>query len=306
MRSILGTPPWTNTSGLLLARAFKQAFQDTSTTEHTKEKICHLSFTLREVDTFIAKFESLTNEVGYQLDARSTITLFASKHPFRMMDHLYKIVHPHNFMGWAQGACQYHQDNQAVQNIKDIHGDMLKKASQKKVAGFSAAELAKILNVKMPLPIQTLWTHGLIGTVWQIETAGPKEELVPQPQKMWNNCAKKGAASHAINKATSLGISWTNPLITNQPTKRSRKTLEPVKLILMMIKLQMKKIMEALRIIPGSIRVKPSQRKRRSLSSIGLLQYKLGWRLVLKQIFKAGNPVSLGRPAKSRIEDCFC
>ena len=135
-----------------IARAFKQAFQDTGATECTEEKLCHLTFTPGEVDTFIAKFKSLANKAGYQLDARSTITLFTSKLPYRMIDHLYKIFHPHNFTGWAEGACQYHQDNQAVQNIKDIHGDAPKKAPQKKITGFSAAELAKILNVKMLLP----------------------------------------------------------------------------------------------------------------------------------------------------------
>ena len=135
-----------------IARAFEQAFQDTGVTECTEEKLCHLSFTPGEVDTFIAKFKFLAKEARYQLDARSTITIFTSKLPFRMMDHLYKIVCPHDFAGWAEGARQYHQDNQAVQNIKDIHGDMPKKAPQKKVAGFSAAELAKMLNVKMPSP----------------------------------------------------------------------------------------------------------------------------------------------------------
>ena len=69
-----------------------------------------------------------------------------------MMNHLYKIVCPHDFAGWADGACQYHQDNQAVQNIKDIHGDTPRKAPQKQVAGFSATDLAKILKVKMPSP----------------------------------------------------------------------------------------------------------------------------------------------------------
>ena len=79
-----------------------------------------------------------------------TITLFASKLPYQMMNHLYKIIHPHDFAGWADGACQYHQDNQAVQNIKDIHGDTPRKPPQKKTAGFNMAELAKILKVKMP------------------------------------------------------------------------------------------------------------------------------------------------------------
>ena len=135
-----------------ITRAFKQAFQDTGAMEHAEEKLHHLSFIPGEVDGFIAKFESLANKAGYQLNARSTITLFASKLPYKMMDHLYKIVRPHNFAGWADGVCQYHQDNQAVQNIKDIHGDTPRKAPQKKVAGFSAADLAKILNVKMLSP----------------------------------------------------------------------------------------------------------------------------------------------------------
>ena len=68
------------------------------------------------------------------------------------MDHLYKIVRPIDFAGWADGARQYHQDNQAVQNIRDIHGDTTRKPPQKKFAGFSPEDLAKILKVKMPSP----------------------------------------------------------------------------------------------------------------------------------------------------------
>ena len=78
---------WTN-----IARDFKQAFQDTVTAECAEERLRHLSFTPGEVDAFIAKFESLANEGGYLLNARSTITLFASELPYKMMDHLYKIV----------------------------------------------------------------------------------------------------------------------------------------------------------------------------------------------------------------------
>ena len=69
-----------------------------------------------------------------------------------MMNHLYKIVCPRDFVGWADGARQYHQDNQAIQNIKDNCGDTPRKAPQKQFAGFSAADLAKILKVKMPSP----------------------------------------------------------------------------------------------------------------------------------------------------------
>ena len=135
-----------------ISRAFKTAFQDTGTTECAEEKLCHLMFTPGEINGLIAKFESLANEAGYGLNNRSTITLFASKLPNKMMDHLYKIVRPIDFAGWADGACQYHKDNQAVQNIRDIHGDTIKKGPQKQFASFSAADLAKILKVKMPSP----------------------------------------------------------------------------------------------------------------------------------------------------------
>ena len=77
-----------------IARAFEQAFQDTGAIECTEEKLCHLSFTPGEVDTFIAKFKFLAKEARYQLDARSTITIFTLKLPFRMMDHLYKLSAP--------------------------------------------------------------------------------------------------------------------------------------------------------------------------------------------------------------------
>ena len=120
--------------------------------ECAEEKLHHLTFTPGEIDGFIAKFESLANKAGYSLNNRSTITLFASKLPYQMMNHLYKIVHPCDLAGWADGARQYHQDNQAVQNIKDIHGDTPRKAPQKKFVGFSATDLAKILKVKMMLP----------------------------------------------------------------------------------------------------------------------------------------------------------
>ena len=135
-----------------IARAFETSFQDTGATERAEEKLHHLALTPGEIDGFIAKFESLANEARYSLNNRSTITLFTSKLPHRMMDHPYKVVCPRNFAGWADGARQYHQDNQAAQNIRDIHGDTPRKAPQKQFAGFLAADLAKILKVKMLSP----------------------------------------------------------------------------------------------------------------------------------------------------------
>ena len=62
-----------------------------------------------------------------------------------------------------------------------------------------------------------LWTRGLIGTVWQIKTTEPREELAPQPQKMWNNSAQKAAVSPVTSRATFLGIAQIDPW-TIKPT----------------------------------------------------------------------------------------
>ena len=186
-----------------IATAFKQTFQDTDTMEHAEEKLCPLSFTPGEVDTFIARFESLANKANYQLDARSTITLFSLKLRFKMMDHLYKIVCPHNFVGWAEGACQY-QDNQDFQNIKDIRGDMPRKPPQKKTVGFTAEELAKILKVKILLPHpDAMDTHAdrnhLVNRNWtkgRASATAPKDVEQQRTEGRCFTCNKQGHISH--------------------------------------------------------------------------------------------------------------
>ena len=95
----------------------------------------------------------------------------------------------------------------------------------------------------------------MIGIARQIETAKPREGLVPPPQKMWNNCAKKGAVSLATNKDTFPEIVRINLLIASQPIRR-RRTLKPAKLILMINKLRMRKTMEVPKIMLGSVKVK--------------------------------------------------
>jgi hypothetical protein len=100
---------------------------------------------------FIAQFESLALEATYELNSKPTMSLFASKLLFRMMDHVYKVAHPQDFQQWTDTVRQYHQDNTAVQNIRGIYKDTPKKQSSQK-KGFSAAELAKILGVKMLAP----------------------------------------------------------------------------------------------------------------------------------------------------------
>ena len=96
----------------------------------------------------IAQFESLALEATYDLNAKPTLSLFTSKLPFRMIDHVYKVARSQDFQQWAEAVRQYHQDNTAVQNIRGIYKDNPKKQSLQK-KGFTAQELAKILGVKM-------------------------------------------------------------------------------------------------------------------------------------------------------------
>jgi hypothetical protein len=128
--------------------AFQNSFQDTASRERAEDKLRHLAFIPGDVDTFIAQFETLALEATYGLNAQPTLSLFASKLPFRMMDHIYKVARPQDFAQWTEAVCQYHQDNTAVQNIRGIYEDTPRKQSSQK-KGFSAQQLAKILGVKM-------------------------------------------------------------------------------------------------------------------------------------------------------------
>src|SRR6266404_4323510 len=106
-----------------------------------------------EVDTFIAQFESLAEEAGYQPDAQPTLTLFALKLPGSMVNHIYKVVRPQTFQDWADVARQFHRDNIAVQNLRSISEDFggRNKGGGKK-GGMTASQLAALLKVKLPLP----------------------------------------------------------------------------------------------------------------------------------------------------------
>ena len=97
-----------------------------------EDKLHHLAFIPGDVDTFIAQFESLALEATYDLNVKLTLSLFASKLLFRMMDHVYKVAHPQDFQQWAEVVWQYHQDNMAVQNIRGIYKDNPKKQSSQK------------------------------------------------------------------------------------------------------------------------------------------------------------------------------
>ena len=124
-------------------------FWDTASRERTETKLCGLSWIPGDVDTFIAQFRSLAEQAQYTLDDRPTITLFASKLLFKMMQHIFLIVKPVNFNGWADAARDYHQGNVALQGICDISKDAPGKKTGKKT-GFLAKQWAQILGVKLP------------------------------------------------------------------------------------------------------------------------------------------------------------
>ena len=152
-----------------------------------------------------------------------------------------------------------------------------------------------------------LWTRRLIGTVQQIETAEPKEGLAPQPQKMLINSTQKDAVSPATNRVTSLEIAWINPR-TIKPTKplSKRRKLKPAKPPPSMKKLLMEKQpMRTPKLKPGSAKVRLSKQKIKKPLFVGLGKLKQECWLVLRQIFKDGNPVGLGTPSQTRIEDCI-
>ena len=66
-----------------------------------------------------------------------------------MMQHIFLIVKPIDFNGWADAARDYHQGNAALQGIRDINEDAPSKKTGKKT-GFSAKQWAQILGVKLP------------------------------------------------------------------------------------------------------------------------------------------------------------
>ena len=132
-----------------VGQQFMDTFWDTASRERAETKLRSLSWIPGDVDTFIAQFRSLAEQAQYALDDRPTITLFASKLPFKMMQHIFLIVKPVNFNGWADVARDYHQGNAALQGIRDISEDTPGKKTGKKT-GFSAKQWAQILGVKLP------------------------------------------------------------------------------------------------------------------------------------------------------------
>jgi hypothetical protein len=70
---------------------FENTFRDTGAMEHAEMCLNHLLMTQNEVDIFLVQFESLAHKAQYPPDAPPTLSLLASKLPFHMMNHIYKV-----------------------------------------------------------------------------------------------------------------------------------------------------------------------------------------------------------------------
>jgi len=172
------------------------------------------------VDTFITQFESLATEATYDLDAQPTLSLYASKLPFKMVDHIYKVVRPMDFQGWAEATRQYHQDNTAVQNIRDIFEETPKKTS---TAGgkprISTQLLARILGVKMPTPNPNAMDTRADRTQSNNWKKGTRGRMANAEEESMNWC----------NKVECFKCHQKGHIQRNCPNKDDEKGKKPVK-----------------------------------------------------------------------------
>jgi hypothetical protein len=144
-----------------IANEFQSAFQDTGAKERAQDKLRNLPFIPGEVDTFIAQFETLAHEANFPIDADNTITMFAAKLPYKMMQHILLVVKPIGFQNWALAVRNYHKDNTLVQNVAAIGADGTgRKNKPFNKTGFSPQQWAKILGVKMPLDRNAMDTRA--------------------------------------------------------------------------------------------------------------------------------------------------
>jgi hypothetical protein len=144
-----------------IANEFQSAYQDTGSKERAQDELRKLPFIPGEVDTFIAQFETLAHEANFPIDADNTITMFAAKLPYKMMQHILLVVKPIGFQDWAVAVRNYHKDNTLVQNVAAIGADGTgRKNKPFNKTGFSPQQWAKILNVKMPLDPNAMDTRA--------------------------------------------------------------------------------------------------------------------------------------------------
>ena len=245
---------------------FQQVFQDTRARERAEDQLWHLAFIPGEVNTFIGRFEALAEEATYDLNNKATLSLFAAKLPFKMMDHIYKVTRPLNFHEWKNAVRQYHQDNTAVQNIWGINEETANKKGifpQKKqnLTGFTPQQWAKILIIKMPiLDINAMYTHanrscntnrGQKTRGWVMVAEAPNEDTqwkeghcftCIQGHISWNCPDKKGKSKALVKECTaatkdesdndSITESDSQPMTLNQYIKLGKTLKEENKITL--------------------------------------------------------------------------
>jgi hypothetical protein len=186
---------------------FEDAFRDTGARECAEMRLTHLLMTPNEVDIFLAQFETMAHEAQYPVDAAPTLSLLASKLPFHMMNHIYKVNRPQTFVDWANAIRQYHQDNTAVQNLRAMH-DEPRVRNPTKQKGYTPQQLAKILGVKMPTPdANTMDTRADRSRSWnknrgtkgRVSTTSPsnlpKDTKKQRVEGRCFNCNKQGHIS---------------------------------------------------------------------------------------------------------------
>ena len=153
---------------------------------------------------------------------RTRSSLLASKLPYRMMQHIILNIKPNTFRGWADAARAFHKDNIAVQNIANLGKEGTGHRTgplQKKKLGFSATELAKILNVKLPLDPNAMDTCADRTRAYQT-----KQGTCHHHSKMTlRSRRKKDTASRVTNWVILLGTARTNLLKRRNPKSKQRK-----------------------------------------------------------------------------------
>jgi hypothetical protein len=192
-------------------------------------RLNHLLMAQHEVDIFLAQFESLAHEAQYPLDAAPTLSLLASKLPFHMMNHIYKVNRPQTFTDWATSIRQYHQDNTAVQNLHGLHDEGTQKKPAPQQKGFSPQQLAKILGIKMPTPdANAMDTHADINQSWnrnkgtrgRVSTTAPATSKDTEKQCAEGRCFTCNRQGHIARDCPNKKD---KPKMPNKPKAQARK-----------------------------------------------------------------------------------
>jgi hypothetical protein len=85
--------------------AFMNAYTDTAKVQTAYEKLMNLRMYKDDLDTFIATFEYLVEEAGFERDAQATINLFAKKLSEKLLQAItYRQILPTTMDEWQEAA----------------------------------------------------------------------------------------------------------------------------------------------------------------------------------------------------------